>query len=256
MKRALIDRAAALPCLTPTKPGNRIVGRVAGLGLSDEVNDRHYIVIDGIDGKVHYADVGHLRPELVPDKGMIVAVEAQQGSTENQMRTRLRILSFINLEKLAEAEGATWLDKELLTKTPEQLASAGFGGQTETALRRRQQWLVQQGLAEIVDQKTFRPMPRILDKLRQKDMQAAVKSLSAELGVPQAIDTQERISGNFTRTIDRPSGRFAVIQKSHEFTLVPWRPEMEQFRGRNVSGTRTSAGISWNEDARARSLGL
>ena len=103
-----------------TKAGNRIVGRVAGIGLTDEINDRHYVVVDGIDGRVHYADVGHQRPEFVPEKGMIVAIENQTSEDDAKIRTRLRILSYLNLERLTEAEGATWLDKELLTAKPEQ----------------------------------------------------------------------------------------------------------------------------------------
>jgi type IV secretory pathway VirD2 relaxase len=75
-----------------TKAGNRIVGRVAGIGLTDEINDRHYVVIDGVDGKVHYADIGHLKPEFVPEKGMVVAIENQSGEESAQVRTRLRIL--------------------------------------------------------------------------------------------------------------------------------------------------------------------
>jgi hypothetical protein len=50
-------------------------------------------VVDGDDGKVHYADVGHLRPEFVPDKGMIVAIENKAAEDSNKQRTRLRILS-------------------------------------------------------------------------------------------------------------------------------------------------------------------
>ena len=63
-----------------TKAGNRIVGRVVGIGLTDEINDRHYVVVDGIDGRVYYADVGHQRPEFVPEKGMIIAI----ANIENQ----------------------------------------------------------------------------------------------------------------------------------------------------------------------------
>lgn len=36
---------------SPTTP---IVGRIAGKGLTDELNDRGYLVVDGIDGRAHY----------------------------------------------------------------------------------------------------------------------------------------------------------------------------------------------------------
>jgi type IV secretory pathway VirD2 relaxase len=117
MRETCIDRPSGSFAMFDTaKPNDLILGRVAGLGLTDEINDRHYIVVDATDGKVHYADVGYLRPEFVPDKGTIVAIENIAVEDGDRQRTRFRILSYLNLEKLVEAEGATWLDKELLGK--------------------------------------------------------------------------------------------------------------------------------------------
>jgi Protein of unknown function (DUF3363) len=44
----------------------------------------------------------------------------------------------------------------------------------------------------------------------------------------------ERIDGTFARSVNLANGKSAVIQKSKEFTLEPWRSEMEQFRGKNA----------------------
>ncbi len=35
-----------------------VVGRILERGLSDEHGDRHYIVVEGIDGRHHYAEIG------------------------------------------------------------------------------------------------------------------------------------------------------------------------------------------------------
>jgi type IV secretory pathway VirD2 relaxase len=35
-----------------------IIGRVVARGLSDEYRDRQYLIVDGIDGHVHYVDIG------------------------------------------------------------------------------------------------------------------------------------------------------------------------------------------------------
>jgi type IV secretory pathway VirD2 relaxase len=35
-----------------------IIGRVLARGLSDELHDRHYLIIDGLDGRAHYIDIG------------------------------------------------------------------------------------------------------------------------------------------------------------------------------------------------------
>jgi Protein of unknown function (DUF3363) len=259
MRETGIDRPGGSFAMFDTaKPGNRIVGRVAGLGLTDEINDRHYIVVDGADGKVHYADVGHLRPEFVPDKGMIIAIENKAADDSDKQRTRLRILSYLNLEKLVDADGATWLDREMLGRSKEALAQTGFGNEVASAIIRRRQWLIAQGLGTIDSANTFQPQPRILEQLRQREIQQASAVLSNELGLTQAYPVEgERISGTFSRSVHLASGKYAVIQKSKEFTLVPWRPELERFRGKALSGTASSQGINWDWDAkRGQGLGI
>ena len=219
---------------------------MAGLGLTDEINDRHYIIVDGVDGKVHYADVGHVRPEFVPDKGMIVAIENGASDGGDKQRTRLRILSYLNLEKLAGAEGATWLDKELIGKSPERLGQTGFGSEVNTAINRRRQWLVGQGLGIVDSSYAFQPQPRMLEQLRRRDLRQAGQALAKELGLSNVhVVEGERIDGTFSRSVNLASDKYAVVQKSKEFTLVPWRPEMEQFRGRALYGTASSQGINW-----------
>jgi type IV secretory pathway VirD2 relaxase len=257
MREAGIDRPVGSFAMFDTaKPGNHIVGRVAALGLTDEINDRHYIVVDGVDGKVHYADVGHMRPEFVPDKGMIVAIENSAREDNEKQRTRLRILSYLNLEKLVEAEGATWLDKELLGKSQEKLNKTGFGGDVASAFTKRRNWLVTQGLGTVGPTNAFQPQPHMLEQLRQRDLRQASQVLSKELGLANAqLGEGDRIDGTFSRSVNLASGKYAVVEKSKEFTLVPWRPEMDQFRGKTLSGTAGSQGINWDWYA-GRSRGL
>jgi hypothetical protein len=223
------------------------VGRVAGIGLTDEINDRHYLVVDGIDGKVHYADVGHLRPEFVPDKGMLVAIENKASVDNNNLRSRIRILSYLNLEKLITAEGVTWLDKELLNSKPERLAETAFGSEARVALTRRKQWLVSQSLGRTTDDGLFRPASEMLNKLRNRELRQAGIALSKELGLShvKAI-VGERIDGTYVRLVDLTSGKFAVIQKAKEFVLVPWLPQFENLKGSDVSGSFNGQGIDWN----------
>ena len=35
-----------------------VVGRIVERGLSDELRDRHYLILDGLDGRAHYVDLG------------------------------------------------------------------------------------------------------------------------------------------------------------------------------------------------------
>ena len=54
MQRAASGQPRELAVFEPGDDGRTIVGRVAGKGLADELHDRGYLVIDGVDGKAHY----------------------------------------------------------------------------------------------------------------------------------------------------------------------------------------------------------
>ena len=258
LKEAGIDRASGSYAVFDTaKPNNRIVGRVAGVGLTDEINDRHYVVVDGMDGKVHHADIGHIAPELVPERGMIVSVENRSAEESEQQRTRLRVLSYINLGKLVEAEGATWLDKELLSSRPERNSDQGYGSLVQTALTRRQQWLVLEGLGRFEADKEFRPSPNLLAQLRERDLRQTAGALSKELGLtPMNLVEGERLSGTYLRAVTLASGKYAIIQKSKEFTLVPWHAQLEHRLGKSVQGTADVNGITWDVGSRQRGIGI
>jgi len=58
--------------------------------------------------------------------------------------------------------------------------------------------------------------------------------------------TGEHLEGICSRAVQVGDKKFALIQMSHEFTLVPWRPVLERQVGREVSGiVRDSGTISW-----------
>ena len=50
-----------------------VIGKVIAVGLVDEITDRQYVIVDGSDGRVHYAELGRLKPEEAP--GALVAKE-------------------------------------------------------------------------------------------------------------------------------------------------------------------------------------
>jgi len=253
-----IDRASGSYVVFDTaKPNNRIVGRIAGIGVTDEINDRHYVVVDGLDGKVHYADLGHLPPESVPGKGTIVAIENKAIGQDEKQGTRLRILSYLNLGRLVEAEGATWLDRELLSQRPEIRSTAGYGDLVQTALGRRQQWLVSQGLGQFGAEGEFRPTPQLLNQLRARDLVSASDRLSKELNLKawQPIEG-ENVSGTYLRPVTLASGKFAIVQRAYEFTLVPWQAQLEPKLGKSVQGTAGANGIVWDLVSRQRGLGI
>lgn len=65
----------------------------------------------------------------------------------------------------------------------------------------------------------------------------------------------ENVSGKFTGTAHLSSGKFAVVEKSHEFTLVPWRTVIDRQLGREVAGIVQGGSVSW-QMGRGRGLSL
>ncbi|MDF1719239.1 MAG: relaxase/mobilization nuclease RlxS, partial [Minwuia sp.] len=201
-----------------------ITGRVMARGLSDEINDRHYLIVDGLDGRAHYIDIGKGEATEPMPEGSIIRVApksldprkvdrtvaeiaAANGgrynidihlkhdprATENFAETHIRRLEAIRraigkierepdgtwniapdhldrvteyergrakaapviVEKLSHltldqqigADGATWLDRELVSSQPETTRDSGFGRDLREAQSRRRQWLIAEGLA-------------------------------------------------------------------------------------------------------------
>lgn len=300
----------------------RIVGRVIGRGLSDELNDRHYLIVDGLDGRAHYVDIGRSESvEALPD-GAIVAITPKPVEPREVDRTIAEIaaanggrydidahlchdpttsrdfvethirrleamrrqgglverepdgswaiapdhleraasferglarsspvlvetLSAWPLERQVTANGATWLDRELVAEKPEPLREGGFGGDVRGALALRRQWLVGQELArEEQDRIVYRA--NMLGILRRRELLRVAGQLSGELGLPYAeTESGQKAAGTYRRHVDLASGRFAVIEKSREFTLVPWRPVLERHIGKQVSGIVREGRVSW-----------
>jgi hypothetical protein len=146
------------------------------------------------------------------------------------------ILSVLRLEEMPNHNGITWLDEDRTVSQPGR-AAGGFGVKVAEALRQRQQWLVEQGLAE---------QPDMLGKLRVRELQRVARQLSRELGLGYAQAAQgDPIEGIYRRAVQVGSTRMALIENSHEFTLVPWRPVLERRIGREVSGIMRGRDVSW-----------
>ena len=86
----------------------------------------------------------------------------------------------------------------------------------------------------------------LLNVLRRRELNRVGGQLSKELGLAYTETRPgERIEGVYRRRVDLASGRFALIEKSREFTLVPWRPVLERSIGKPVIGIPRGETISW-----------
>lgn len=91
MQRALngarLERAPARQAVFAPGAGETLVGRVIARGLADEHRDRHYLVVDGLDGRAHYAAIGAAGAvEPLPD-GAVVRLSAVHAGVRESDRT-------------------------------------------------------------------------------------------------------------------------------------------------------------------------
>ncbi|MDP2620599.1 MAG: relaxase/mobilization nuclease RlxS [Hyphomicrobiales bacterium] len=317
--RAAADYVIFDPAAKDSRP---ITGRVVARGLSDEINDHHYLIVDALDGRTHYVDIGkgeateptpegaivridpkhpeprqvdrtvseiaaanggrydvdiHLRHdpsasasfaethvrrleairrvtggvEREPDGTWVIAPDHLERAAAFERRQAqaspvvVQTLSSLPLERQVGAEGATWLDRELVAETPEPVRDEGFGRDVRAARARRRQWLIAQDLArEEQDRIVYRA--NLLGILRRRELARVAGQLSSDLRLSYVeTKSREKVEGIYRRHVDLASGRFAVIEKAREFTLVPWRPVLERHLGKQVSGIVRGDSISW-----------
>jgi type IV secretory pathway VirD2 relaxase len=320
LDRPVADQVIFDPTSSEVRP---LVGRVVARGLDDEHADRHFLIVDGVDGRSHYIAIGkgetlapvpsdaivritprqadvrdadrtvaaiaaangdrydidaHLRQDpgatqdfaeahvrrlealrrarvgverdptgvwtIAPDH--LERVAGHERATLRDRPVVVEILSTVPLGKLADVEAATWLDRDAVSATPEPLRDAGFGREVLTAQTQRRQWLIAEGLVEeregVV---TYRA--DLIATLQRRELLKVTGQLADDLAVPFVeASPGARIEGVYRRPVDLVSGRFALIEKSREFTLVPWRPVLEHQVGKQVAGIMREGGISWS----------
>ena len=164
-------------------------------------------------------------------------------------------LSFLTLEDQVQADGATWLDAELVAKERLALRGDRFGAEVAEALSQRKEQLIVQGLAER-DSQTMRYQRNLLKLLRQREVADAGDKLAKEMGLAFSPTRDgDRFDGVYRKPVRLASGKFAVIENSKEFTLVPWRPVLERQRGQTVGGIMRGATASF-EIGKKRGIGI
>jgi hypothetical protein len=60
------------------------------------------------------------------------------------------------------------------------------------------------------------------------------------------MDEGETVAGVYRQRLDLASGRFAMIDDSLGFSLVPWTPSLERHLGHEVSGIARAGRIEWS----------
>jgi hypothetical protein len=92
--RALLSDPRSIPVVTKLKPGDRLLGRVLGTGL-DEQNDRIFLLLEGIDGRVHFVyqtrgmEAARAMGEMQPES--IVVLKGEPLEIEGKLLTRVTV---------------------------------------------------------------------------------------------------------------------------------------------------------------------
>ncbi|WP_420142161.1 relaxase/mobilization nuclease domain-containing protein, partial [Sphingomonas sp.] len=142
-----IDRSATSYVLAAETISDPIVGRLVSRGLDDELKGTAFAVVDGVDGRTHHIKLPDL--DAAGDSGPGSIVELRRfHDARGAQRTALAVRSDLDVSGQIAADGATWLDRQAISRNPPALASAGFGAEVRDALDRRAQHLIERGLAE------------------------------------------------------------------------------------------------------------
>ena len=95
LERSPADRVVHGDALT--EPA--VVGRVIARGLSDEMADRHYLLVDGVDGRAHHIDIGRGDAVEALPEDAIVRIHPREGGTRASDRL---------VAEIAEANGGRY----------------------------------------------------------------------------------------------------------------------------------------------------
>lgn len=316
-------------CVVHEQPTYPVTGRIAGKGLADELHDRGYLVVDGVDGRAHYLKLPASTDLTdLPTNGIVearppaqekpvdrnIATVAKDGvyQTANHVaqlkqakdrdprsavdahvrrlealrragiverladgvwkvppdllqkaRTHdvkkdtglaIELRSHLSIDQQVRAIGATWLDRQLVGNGS--IASGtGFGAEVRDAMRDRVDFLATQGLAEWRGHRAAL-VNNLLETLRDRDLAAAGKMLETRNGQTyRPVKDGQQVSGIYRESLQLASGRFAVLDDRMGFSLVPWRPVVEQRLGQQVSAIMRGRSITWQLE-RGRSISI
>jgi type IV secretory pathway VirD2 relaxase len=240
-----IERSVADFALEDGDPRAPVTGRLVARGLDDELQGTAYAVIDGVDGRAHHVRLADLDATSDAAPGSIVELRRFEDATGRE-RVALAVRSDLPLDAQVHAGGTTWLDRQLVGRSPAPLSSAGFGREVRDALDARVEHLVAQGVARRQGQRVIFARD-LLDTLRRRELEEAAARMSESAGQAyHPLAQGEPVAGTYRRRLDLASGRFAMIDDGLGFTLVPWTPSLERHLGRQVSGIVRDNRIEWS----------
>ena len=258
MHRAMTSRGAAPDMSRFALHGERsadpVFGRLVERGLHDELAGSAYAVVDGADGRTHHLRFSDI--DMTTDASPGALVELRHWTdAKGPDRQSLAVRSDLPLGAQVKADGATWLDRQLVAKEP-LVTADGFGGEIRDAMAARADQLVARGLARRQGQKIIFARA-MLDKLQTQEVSDSIGAIAERTGLAHRPSVAgEHVTGIYRERVTLASGRFAMIADGMGFQLVPWRPALDQHLGQAVTGTMNARGrVDWSF-GRSRGLGI
>ncbi|MDN7842453.1 relaxase/mobilization nuclease and DUF3363 domain-containing protein [Burkholderia multivorans] len=156
----------------------------------------------------------------------------------------VELKSHLPIERQARVIGATWLDQQLVGGG-KGLGDLGFGAEVKDALRQRADFLAEQGLAEHRGQRVILAR-NLLATLRGRELAKVAQEIATETGLThRPLAEGERAAGIYRRSLTLASGRYAMLDDGKGFSLVPWKPVIEQRLGQQLAATVRGSNVSW-----------
>lgn len=175
MQRAFSKRDREYAIFDPARAGDRVTGRVAAKGLVDELHERGYLVVDGVDGRAHYVPLPANADLADFPAGSVVTVRAGADP-----RPADRTIA-------AVAEGGIYRTERHLVevrareRNPEAFVQAHV---------RRLESLRRAGVVERIEEGVWRVPPDIVERGRAYDAkraQGALVDMRSELPIKQQV---------------------------------------------------------------------
>jgi type IV secretory pathway VirD2 relaxase len=208
-------------------------------------------------GHAERINADHWRvPADLPERGQAYDL------ARDRANIRVSVLSPTGLDQQIGHEGATWLDRELVSRQRIALAGEGFGQEVRVALEKRKQALANMGHVNDLGDGHVRAPRDLLQRLEAADIERTGRALAAGRGSQRRSAVPGNyISGQLVGSTQLSSGRFAMIESFSGdgglgFSLVPWQPVLDRRIGQHISGIiMPGGGVEWSF-ARSRGLGL
>jgi hypothetical protein len=195
-------------------------------------------------------------PADLPERGQAYDL------ARDRANIRVSVLSPTGLEHQIGHDGATWLDRELVSRQRVALAGEGFGQAVKAALEKRKQALANLGHVTDLGDGHVRAPRDLIQRLEAADVERTGKALATARGLRwRPTVPGNTITGQLVGSTQLSSGRFAMIETLSGdgglgFSLVPWQPVLDKRIGQHISGIgMPGGGIDWSF-ARSRGLQL